>query len=135
MNRDRLVIIVLIFSLLTSYILLEQSRNTTFKDVLSEYIDEGETVKRIRITRTFDSDKDSVSVKIFDEKIINNFLQQEIQLKKDIYADRYYLDHHLVIYTTTKSYWIPFDDESIIIGSNIYKVANPDEERLFAHLY
>lgn len=125
MSRLRMVGVVLVFALLIGYFILEQSRNTTYQDVLSELIAEDEKVDQITVSTDLTFLKQTATAMIDDENLINRILNQEIDLKRNLRAMPKVFDHALIIHTNKDSYAIGFNLGSITVGSVEYKTANP----------
>ncbi|WP_456278907.1 hypothetical protein [Bacillus sp. AK128] len=115
-------IVLIIF---VGYFLYEQSKKTTYEEVIANLIDEDEKVEQIIIYSQIPLVTKTASATINDPKLIVNILDQQIKLKEINTLKLPPIMTTLVLNTDKDSYEIGFDAGSIMIGTVRYKTTDP----------
>ena len=135
MNKKKIVgLSILITTVLVGYFLLEQSKKTTYEEVISSLIDEDEKVEQITVYSQIPLVSKTASATINDQKLIKNILNQQIKLKEVEPRELPIITTTLVIKTNKDSYEIGFDPNSIMIGSVRYMTTDPSINPIYMML-
>ncbi|MFT4415797.1 hypothetical protein ACLM5H_18215 [Fredinandcohnia humi] len=126
MNKKNILgVSVLIFALV-GYFLFEQSKKTTYEEVMANLLNEDEQVEQMTVYSQIPLVTKTASATITEQKLIHNILNEEIKLKKIEPRKLPEINTTLVIKTEKDSYEIGFDEISIMIGSVRYLTTMPE---------
>ncbi|MBY0121571.1 hypothetical protein [Bacillus sp. S/N-304-OC-R1] len=125
MNKKQIVGFIVLIVIMVGYFLFEQSKKTTYEEVIANLIDEDEKVEQITVYSQIPLVMKTASATINDEKLINKIINEQIKLKKINTMKLPVIMTTLVIKTDKDSYEIGFDGNSIMIGSVRYSTTNP----------
>lgn len=125
MVKRSIVSVVLILLILAGYLLFDQSRKTTYQEVIRDLIGEDENVELITVSTQLTFLKQTATVTIDNPELINRFLDEQIKLKKTLKDEPEVFEHALLIKTNKNEYTIGFDLASITADSKKYQTINP----------
>ncbi len=125
MDKKRIVGVSVLLFLLAGYFLYEQSKKTTYEEVMANLIDENEKIEQVTIYSQIPLASKTASASINNQELISNILNQQIKLKKIDTRKLPPILTTLVIKTDRNSYEIGFDVNSIMIGSARYLMTDP----------
>ncbi|WP_449536360.1 hypothetical protein [Ferdinandcohnia sp. Marseille-Q9671] len=120
MNKRQIVGIIVIILSIVGYFLYEQSKKTTYEEVIANLIEEDEKVGQITVYSQIPLVTKTASATIDDTKLIDSILNEKIKLEKINTHKLPEILTTLVIKTDKASYEIGFDANSIMIGSVRY---------------
>ena len=125
LNKKQIVGFIVLIVIIVGYFLYEQSKKTTYEEVMANLIDKDEKVEQITVYSQIPLAMKTAAATINDPKLINNILNEQIKLKKVNTMNYPVIMNTLVIKTDKDSYEIGFDGNSIMIGSVRYSTTNP----------
>lgn len=113
MNKKKVVSFIVLIVIIIGYFLNEQSKKTTYEEVMANLIGEDEKIEQITVYSQIPLAMKTASAAINDQKLINNILNQQIKLKKVNTMKLPVIMNTLVIKTDKDFYEIGFDGTSI----------------------
>lgn len=128
----RITGVILVCIMILGYIVIEQSRQTTYQELMSNLISEDETIEEITVSQSLLLMKKTATVTLDNLELISNILGAEIKLKKIVGNKPIMSDHTLFIKTDKNSYQVHFNEGRIAIGSEEYYTIDPYLNPIFS---
>ncbi len=114
------IVLIAMVIFFVGYFINEQSKKTTYEEVMGNLIGEDEIVEQIKVYSQIPLVTKTASVTINKQELIEKLLNQDFKLKEIDTRKLPAIDTTLVIKTNKDSYEVGFDEWSIMIGSERY---------------
>ncbi|MCM3086765.1 hypothetical protein M3557_02430 [Bhargavaea ginsengi] len=108
---------VLLIILIIGYFIYDISKNTTYEELVTDLIDENETVEQISFYRDVPYMTSTVHTAIHDQDLISEIMTTDMKMKRISPYELPAITSTMVIQTDRQDYKVGFDANSIMIGS------------------
>lgn len=131
MDLKKIVGLSVLIICIVGYFLFEQSKKTTYEEVILNLINEDEEIEQITVYSQIPLVTKTASSSVNDPELINKIMNEQIRLKKVDTRKLPVIMTTLVIKTDKESYEVGFDGGSIMIGSERYLTINPELNTIY----